>query len=135
MFMYDTPYVPLKPLSHQTAMPQRLYSVLKTCQRAVGTPRNSLKISNLPVIACTQSPHSVPSAPTRRFHSVFVAPMTLLRHTKSCCSVFTVRSRRAFSVLTAIIEFNIFSFFHILSNHILVSFGFSKQFVLVFNNC
>jgi len=29
----------LKPLSHQTAMPQHLYSVQKICQRAVGSPQ------------------------------------------------------------------------------------------------
>ena len=34
----------VKPLSHQTALPQRLYSVLKPCQRAVGSPRNTPKI-------------------------------------------------------------------------------------------
>ena len=33
----------VKPLSHQTALPQRLYSVLKPCHRAVGTPRNTPK--------------------------------------------------------------------------------------------
>ena len=43
-----------KPLSHQTAMPQCLYSVLKPCQRAVGSSRNTPKISNLSVRACTQ---------------------------------------------------------------------------------
>ena len=32
-----------KLLSRQTAMPQRLYCVLKTCQRAVGSPRNTPK--------------------------------------------------------------------------------------------
>jgi len=31
----------LKLLSHQTAMLQRLYSVLKICQRAVGSPQNT----------------------------------------------------------------------------------------------
>jgi len=37
----------VKPLSHQTALPQRLYSVLKPYQRAVGSPRNAPKISKL----------------------------------------------------------------------------------------
>jgi len=31
----------VKPLPHQTAMAQRLYSVLKTCQRAMGSSRNT----------------------------------------------------------------------------------------------
>jgi len=121
----------VKPLSHQTALPQRLYSVLKPCQRAVGSPRNTPKISNLPVIACTQRPHSVPSASSRRCHSVFTASMTFSQRASSYCSVFTARtrradgahtafSRRAHSVLTAIIAFKFFySFYFILSNPIL----------------
>ena len=36
--------------SHRPAMPQRMYSILKTCQRGVGWPRNMPKISNLPAI-------------------------------------------------------------------------------------
>ena len=79
-----------KPLSHQTAMPQRLYSVLKTCQRAVGSPRNMHKNINLPVIACTQRPHSVPTVSTRS-HRVFTASMTLL----SAQAVAAACSRRA----------------------------------------
>jgi len=49
----------LNPLSHQTAMPQQLYSVLKNYQRAVGSPRNTPNIFILPVLVCTQGPHSV----------------------------------------------------------------------------
>ena len=112
----------LKPLSHQTALPQRLYSVLKPCQRAVGSPRKTPKISNLPVIACTQRPHSVPTAPTQRSHSVFTASMTFSQRASSSRSVFTARKRRAHgahtafslrahSVLTAIIAFKMFYFF------------------------
>jgi len=88
----------LKALSHQTEMPQRLYSSLTTCQRAVRSPQNTPKISHLSVIACTQRPHSVP---TRRSRSVFIESMTLLRRASSCCCVFTARSRRAYNVLTA----------------------------------
>jgi len=104
----------VKSLSHQTAMPQRLYGVLKICQRAVGSPQNTSKISNLPVIACTQRPHIVPTVFTRRSHSVYIASMALLR----CCSVFKAHSQRAHSVLTAIIAFKtVFTyFFFILSN-------------------
>jgi len=91
----------IKPLSHQTALPQRLYSVLKPCQLAVGSPRNTRRISNLSVIACTQRPHSVPTASTRRSHSVFTAFMTFSQRASSCCSVFTARTRRAHRVLTA----------------------------------
>jgi len=63
-------------------------------------------IWKLPVIACTQRPHSVPTTSMRCSHSVFIAPMTLLRLARSCCGVFTARSRRTYSVLTAIIAFN-----------------------------
>jgi len=112
----------LKPLSHQTAMRQRLYSVLKPCQRAVGSPLNTPKISNLPVIACTQRPHSVPTASTLRSHSVFTASLTFSQRASSCCSVFTARTRRAYgahtafsrrahSVLTAITAFKIYLLF------------------------
>ena len=45
-------------LSHQTALPQRLYSVLKPCQRAVGTPRNTPKTPVTP----EWRPNSVPTA-------------------------------------------------------------------------
>ena len=65
MFLY------IYPLSHQTAMPQHLYSVLKTCQRAVGSPQNMPKISNLPVKACTQRPQSTPTASTRLMQSLY----------------------------------------------------------------
>ena len=64
---------------HLTAMPQRLYIVQKTCQRAVESPRNTPKISNLPVMACTQRPYSiygaqaVAAACSRRAHSVLTA--------------------------------------------------------------
>jgi len=131
-------------------MPQRLYSVLKPCQHAVGSPRNAPKISNLPVIACTQSPHSVPTASTRRSHSVFTASMTFSQRASSCCSVFTARtprahgvhtafSRHAHSVLTAFIAFRIFYLFFILSNpifaNIVIYLYFSKQFVIGFNSC
>ena len=63
----------VKPLSHQTALPQRLYSVLKPCHRAVGSPRNTPKIHK-----CTSysvyttssqrpySPHDVPTASLQR---------------------------------------------------------------------
>jgi len=88
----------VKPLSHQTALPQRLYSVLKPCHRAVGTPRNTPKISNVQVIACTQRPHSVPTASSRRSHSVFTARKQLLQRVYGA---HTARSRRAHSVLTA----------------------------------
>jgi len=123
---HNVQYAWLKPLSHQTTMPQRLYSVLKRIRRGI-----RLKISNLSVIACTQRPHSVQTASTRRSHSVFTASMTFSQCASSCCSVFTSRirrahgahtafSRRLHSVLTAIMTFKMFYLFYfILSNPIL----------------
>ena len=75
---------------------------LYTCQHAMGSPRNTSKIYNLPHIACTQRPYNVPSACTRHSHGVFIASMTLLRGASSCCSVlFTARSQHAHSAHTA----------------------------------
>ena len=68
--------VNVKPLSHQTAL--------------WGHCEIRLKISNLPVIACTQCSHSVPTTSPWRSDSVFIAPIMLLRRASSCCSVFKV---------------------------------------------
>jgi len=113
----------IKPLSHQTALPPRLYSVLNHVTVLWERREIRLKISNLPVIACTQRPHSVPTAISWRSHSVFTAFMTFSQLESSCCSVFTARtqrahgahtafSRRTHSVLTAIIVFEIFYLFY-----------------------
>jgi len=55
-----------KPLPHQTAMPQRLYTVLKTCQRAVDSPRNTpkiIKFANYSVYTTSsQRPYYAPTA-------------------------------------------------------------------------
>ena len=95
----------VKPLSHQTALPQRLYSVLKPCQRALGSPRNTPKnikfVSYSVYTTSSQRPYSVRTASTRRSHSVFRASMTFSQRASSCCSVFTACTRRARSVLTA----------------------------------
>jgi len=95
IWRYETSLV--KPLSRKTAMPQRLYSVLKTCQHAVESPKICLKIASYSVYTSSQRPYSVPTMPPQRHYS---APK-LLRRASSCCSVFTTRSRRAHSVLTA----------------------------------
>jgi len=132
----------VKPLSHQTAMPQRLYSVLKPRQRAVESPRNTPKISNLSVIACTQRHHSVPTAPTRRSHSVhdvFTACKQLLQRAHSAHTTHTAFSRRAHTVLTAIIAFKMFYLVYFLFGvtvfaNIVIYFYFSKQIVTGFNS-
>jgi len=95
----------LKPLSHQTAMPQRLYSVLKPSQRAVGSPRNTPK--NIKFVSCSvyttssQRPYSVHTTfPQRLYsvHDVFSARKQLLQRVHSA---HTARSRHAHSILTA----------------------------------
>jgi len=42
LIQYEAPVTP------NGDMPHRLYSVLNKCQRVVGSPRNTPKISNLP---------------------------------------------------------------------------------------
>ena len=112
----------LKPLSHQTAMPQRVYSVLKTCQRAVGSPRNTPKILNLPVIICTtfsQRPYSVHTTFPQRLYSVHdasTARKQLLQRVNGAHTVHPQRSHGAHIDLTAIIAFNFFYLFIILRN-------------------
>jgi len=85
-------------LSHQTAMPQRLYSVLKTCQRDVGSPQNKPKISNSQVIACTQRPHSV------TVYSVHMTFPQRLYSVHSAQEVAAVSSRRAHGPHTSRIQ-------------------------------
>jgi len=95
----------VKPLSHQTALPQRLYSVLKPCQRAVGSPRNTPKnikfVSYSVYTTSSQRPYSVNTTFPRRLysvHDVFTARKQLLQRGHSA---HTARSRRAHSVVTA----------------------------------
>ena len=86
-----TPPTPLlKPLSHQTAMPQRLYSELKPCQRAVGSPRNTPKnikfVSYSVYTTSSQRPYSVHTTfPQRLYsvHDVFTARKQLLQRVHS----------------------------------------------------
>jgi len=72
----------LKPLSHQTVMPQRLYSVLKPCQRAVGLPRNTPKtikfVSYSVYTTSSQHPYSVHTTFPQR-PCVFTARKQLLQ--------------------------------------------------------
>jgi len=98
-------YENLKPLSHQTAMPQRLYSVLKPCRRTVESPRNTPKnikfVSYSVYTTSSQRPYSVHTTFPQRLnsvHDVFTARKQLLQRVHSA---HTGRSRRAHSVLTA----------------------------------
>jgi len=55
----------LKPLSYQTAMLQRLYSVLKVCLCTVGSPRNikQIKLTSYSVhTTSSQRPYNIPKA-------------------------------------------------------------------------
>ena len=104
-----------KPLSHQTAMPQRLYSVQKPCQRAVGSPQNTPKnitfVSHSVYITSSQRPYSVHTTfPQRLYsaHDVFTARKQLLQRVYNAHTAF---SRRAHNVLMYIlIDFMIICF-------------------------
>jgi len=128
-------------------MPQRLYSVLKTCQRTVGLPQNMPKNIKLPVIACTQCSHSAPTAFPQCLNSVRDASTSA----GSCCIMFMARthrshsahspfSQRTHSILTAIIAFKILYIYFLNFEqpnfvNIVIYFHFSKQFIVVFNSC
>jgi len=92
----------LTPLSHQTAMPQRLYSVLNTCQCDVGSPRNTpktIKFASYSVYTTfSQRPCSVHMAFPQRLYCVHGAST---KGASSCCSVFTARPHRAHGALMA----------------------------------
>jgi len=128
-------------------MPQGLYSVLKPCQRAVGSPLNTPKNIKFAGYSIYMTfPQRLYSVHTTT-HSVFTASMTFLQRASSCCSMFvactqrahsahTAVSRRVHSVLAAIIAFNIFYlFFYYEFANIVICFYFSKQFVMRFNSC
>ena len=92
----------VKPLSHQTALPQRLHNVLKQCQRAVGSPRNTRK--NIKFVCysvyttSSQRPYSVHTTfPQRLYsvHDVFTARKQLLQRVHSAHTVRTQRSHGA----------------------------------------
>jgi len=92
----------LKPLSHQTALPQRLYSVLKPCQCAVGSPRNTRKnikfVSYSVYTTSSQRPYSVHTTfPQRLYsvHEVFTARKQLLQRVYSAHTARTHRSHGA----------------------------------------
>jgi len=88
----------VKPLSHQTAMPPRLYSVLKTCQRAVGSPRNTpkhFKFASYSVYTTSsQRPHSVHTMFPQRLYSVHdasTARKQLLQRVHGASTAFVQR--------------------------------------------
>ena len=92
----------LKPLSHQTAMPQRLYNVQKPCQRAVVSPRNTPKniiiFSYSVYTTSSQRPYSVHATfPQRLYsvHDVFTARKQFLQRVNSALTARTHRSHGA----------------------------------------
>jgi len=107
-------------------MPQRLYSVLKTCQRAVESPRNTpknIKFASLSVYTTSsQRPYSIHTTFPQRPYSVYdasTARKQLLQRVHGAHTARPQRSQSAHSVLTAIIAFKLFYLFIILSNPIL----------------
>jgi len=111
-------------------MPQRLYSVLKICQRAVGSPRNTpknIKFASYSVYTTsTQRPYSVHTMFPRRLYSVHDASMARKQ--------LLQRSHGAHSVLTAIIAFKLVLLIYYSEQtyfaNIVIYFYFSKQFVI-----
>ena len=94
--------VRVKPLSQQTAIPQRLYSVLKSSQRAVGSPRNTPKnikfVSYSVYTTSSQRPYSVHTTFPQRLYSVndvFTARKQLLQLVHSAHTARTQRSHGA----------------------------------------
>jgi len=85
-------------------MPQRLYSVLKPVSALLGR-KNTPQISHLPVIACTQRPHSVPTGSTRRLFSVNDASTPRKKFLQRVHGALTAHSQRAYSVLMVTIAF------------------------------
>jgi len=121
-------------------MPQRLYRVLKPCQRAVGSPRNTPKnIQFVRYSVCTtssQRPNRVHTTfPQRLYsvHDVFTARKQLIA---AACSqrahdAHTASSRR----LKRLRFFPYFIFEQPYFANIVIYFYFSKQFVIGFNSC
>jgi len=92
----------IKPMSHQTVIPQRLYSVLKPCQHAVGSPRNTPKnikfVSYSVYTTSSQRHHNVPTASLQHpwhFHSTQAVAMHAL----------TAKPRRLFWACSAFCNF------------------------------
>jgi len=132
----------VKPLSHQTAMPQRLYSVLNPCQHAMDSPRNTPKIitfaCNSVYTTSSQRPYSVHTTfPQRLYnvHDVFTARKQLLQRVHGAHTARTAFSRRTQRPHGDYSVYDFFYFF-ILSNPFLQTyFYFSKQFLIGFNSC
>ena len=127
--------------TRQTAMPQRLYSVLKTCQRAVGSSRYTPKTSNVPVLTASYSVHT---RFPQRLYSVHHASTACEKLLPPVHGAKMVRSQRAHSAHTARIQcllgnhrvFTRISYFKQpnFANKV-IFINFSKQFLIVFNSC
>jgi len=125
----------LKPLSHQTAMPQRLYSVLNT-YTLVSTLWGRREIRLKYQICHLQRIHSVLTACLQRPHDVPVASTARKQLLQRVHGALTARTQCAYSVFTAIIAFKIFLLILLpYFANIVINFQFSKQFVIVFNSC
>jgi len=96
----------LKPPSNQTAMPQRLYSVLKTRQRDVGSPWNTPKYifaSYSVHKTYSQRPHDVSTVSLKRswlFYGYYIFWFVVLlskciANAYSKCRIFTASLQRA----------------------------------------
>jgi len=81
-----------EPLSHQTGMPQRLYSVQKICQRAVGLPRSMpkyFKFASYSVYTTSFSVHTASTGRSYIVHAAYTARKKLLQRAHGAHTAFS----------------------------------------------
>jgi len=103
----------------------------------VESSQNTYKISNVPVIACVQRHHSVHTTFQQRLIIVHDASTACKKLLQRVHGALVARTQRAYSVFTATIAFKI-CFTYIFEQpyfaNKVITFDFSKQFAIVFNN-
>jgi len=100
----------VKPLSHQIAMPQRLYSVQKTCRRELRLKHQILIHIKSVYTASSQRPYRIHTTFSKRLHIAHDVSTARLQRFNGA---LTERTQRIYSVRTAIISFKIFYYFFI----------------------
>jgi len=140
------PYTPgtyLKPLLHQTAMPRRLYSVLKPFIALCGRREIGLKyqicqlkrVHNV-LTASLYGPHGVPTAFLQRpwrFYGVKAVAAACSWRTHNVLTARILRYHGDSSVWDFLLIFWYFE--QPYCANIVIYFYFSKQFVIRFNSC
>ena len=121
-------------------MPKRLNSVLKTSERAMGSPRNTYTnitfASKSVYTASLQRPYIVHKTFPQRLYSVHDASTARKKLLQRVCRALMSRLRRAYSVLMAFKIFFLFSYFEKpYFATMVIYFDFSKLLVIVCNSC